>query len=183
MAPSVDSDLLLRFWAQLPDPVVVTSIAGVVLYWHSSAERLYGYRQDEAVGQPLAELLAPPEQADAEHRLLAQAIATGSARGVSVRRLKSGAVIQASIAKRTILRGDGTTDCVLSVEREVPKDLLGQYAHEMRTPLNGILGFAQLLLSEKAGALNEKQRRFATVVLDSGRDLLQRVDEVDPRTQ
>jgi PAS domain S-box-containing protein len=181
MDPSADSDLWPRLWMQLPDPMVATTIAGIVLYWHSSAERQYGYKQDEAVGRPLAELIVPLEQADAEHRLLEQAIATGSSHGVSARRPRNGAVIQASITKRAILRSDGTLDCVLSVEREVPKDLLAQYAHEMRTPLNGILGFAQLLLSEKAGALNEKQRRFATVVLDSGRDLLRRVDEVDPR--
>jgi signal transduction histidine kinase len=47
----------------------------------------------------------------------------------------------------------------------------------VRTPLNSILGFTELLLSERAGMLNDKQKRYATNVEAAGRHLLALVND------
>jgi two-component system, cell cycle response regulator DivK len=52
----------------------------------------------------------------------------------------------------------------------------GSSAHNMRCRLNGVIGFSELLLAEKAGPLNEKQRRYVTAVLTSGKELPQLLD-------
>jgi signal transduction histidine kinase len=44
--------------------------------------------------------------------------------------------------------------------------------HDLRAPLNGVLGFAKLLHNGKAGPLNDQQREFAADVLESGQALL-----------
>jgi len=49
--------------------------------------------------------------------------------------------------------------------------------HEVRTPLNSILGFTELLLNEGAGPLNEKQKRYAGNVEAAGRHLLALVND------
>jgi signal transduction histidine kinase len=51
-------------------------------------------------------------------------------------------------------------------------------SHELRTPLNGIIGFAEFLVDGKPGALNPKQKEYLGDVLNSGRHLLQLINDV-----
>ena len=52
--------------------VIATDLAGKVLFWNAVAEKVYGWKWDEAVGRPITELVVPePEQADAA-RILQQ---------------------------------------------------------------------------------------------------------------
>jgi len=53
---------------------------------------------------------------------------------------------------------------------------LSRVSHELRTPLNAILGFAQLI--EMEPGTPETQRRWSRALLDSGRHLLELVNEV-----
>jgi two-component system sensor histidine kinase/response regulator len=46
-------------------------------------------------------------------------------------------------------------------------------SHDVRQPLNGVIGFAEFLLSEKPGALNSKQKEFLGDILNGGRQLVQ----------
>jgi len=55
---------------------------------------------------------------------------------------------------------------------------LANMSHELRTPLNAILGFGQLLLSDAAGSLNERQKRYVEHILESGRHLLDIIDDI-----
>ncbi|TWA86324.1 PAS domain S-box-containing protein [Azospirillum brasilense] len=54
-------------------------------------------------------------------------------------------------------------------------EFLATMSHEMRTPLNGILGFARLLLDEE---LTSRQRHHARLVRDAGRSLLTVIEDV-----
>jgi signal transduction histidine kinase len=51
-------------------------------------------------------------------------------------------------------------------------------SHELRTPLNAIIGFSEFLIDEKPGALNPKQKEYLGDVLNSGRHLLQLINDV-----
>ena len=51
--------------------------------------------------------------------------------------------------------------------------------HDLRAPLNGVLGFAKLLHNGKAGPLNDQQREFAADVLESGHALLKVVQQLE----
>jgi len=50
--------------------------------------------------------------------------------------------------------------------------------HEMRTPLTSIIGFAELLLTERRGPLTKRQKTYITQVKDGGERLLRLVNEV-----
>ncbi|MDI6900531.1 MAG: DUF3365 domain-containing protein [Anaerosomatales bacterium] len=59
------------------------------------------------------------------------------------------------------------------------KDLfMANMSHELRTPLNSVIGFGDVLLSGLAGPLTEEQQRQIQMIRDSGRHLLELVDEV-----
>lgn len=55
---------------------------------------------------------------------------------------------------------------------------LSNMSHEFRTPLNGILGFAQMLQMNKEGTLSEKQKGWVTQIVESGSLLLSLVNDV-----
>jgi PAS domain S-box-containing protein len=57
-------------------------------------------------------------------------------------------------------------------------EFLAKMSHELRTPLNSIIGFSDMLADESFGPLNEKQRRYVTNVLTSGRQLLQLINDI-----
>jgi signal transduction histidine kinase len=51
--------------------------------------------------------------------------------------------------------------------------------HDLRTPLNGVLGFAKLLHNGRAGPLTDQQREFVADVLESGQKLLTIVQQLE----
>lgn len=55
---------------------------------------------------------------------------------------------------------------------------LAGMSHELRTPLNSIIGFSELLKFGRAGALTEKQASFVSSIWESGRHLLDLVNDV-----
>jgi signal transduction histidine kinase len=63
-------------------------------------------------------------------------------------------------------------DSSLSIER------LETISHDFRTPLNIIIGFAELLLDEVPGKINDEQRRSLNDILDSGRRLLSLLNDI-----
>jgi protein-histidine pros-kinase len=55
---------------------------------------------------------------------------------------------------------------------------LANMSHELRTPLNGIIGFSEFLIDGKTGPLTAKQKEYVTDIFDSGRHLLQLINDV-----
>jgi PAS domain S-box-containing protein len=55
-------------------------------------------------------------------------------------------------------------------------EFMSRVSHELRTPLNAILGFAQLFQADST--LDPKHRRWAEVILGSGRHMVDLVDEI-----
>ncbi len=51
-------------------------------------------------------------------------------------------------------------------------------SHELRSPLNGVIGFSGILLSGAAGALNDEQRRQIDMIRSSGYHLLTLVNDI-----
>jgi len=64
----------------------------------------------------------------------------------------------------------------LHISSEAKDRFLSGMSHELRTPLNGILGFAEFLVDGKPGVINPKQKEYLQDILDSGKRLLQLVD-------
>ncbi|HYN20666.1 MAG TPA: response regulator [Thermoanaerobaculia bacterium] len=57
-------------------------------------------------------------------------------------------------------------------------DFLAKMSHELRTPLNSIIGFSEILEDQRVGPLTDKQRRYVSNVLVSGRNLLQLINDI-----
>lgn len=57
-------------------------------------------------------------------------------------------------------------------------EFLANMSHELRTPLNSIIGFSDLLLAGNFGELNDKQTRYATNISNSGKHLLNIINDI-----
>ncbi len=55
---------------------------------------------------------------------------------------------------------------------------LANMSHELRTPLNAIIGFAEILQDQQFGTLNERQEKFAVHIADSGKHLLNLINDI-----
>jgi signal transduction histidine kinase len=64
------------------------------------------------------------------------------------------------------------------VDRPLDGDFLADLSHDLRTPLNGILGFAALLHEEKLGPLSADQKECLGDVLTSANEMLHLINEV-----
>jgi PAS domain S-box-containing protein len=67
------------------DGVILMDHEGRITEFNPAAERIFGYRRSEVLGQPLAELLIPPEMREAHWRGLARYLASGEAKLLGTR--------------------------------------------------------------------------------------------------
>ena len=57
-------------------------------------------------------------------------------------------------------------------------EFLASMSHELRTPLNAVIGFSDVLLERLFGDLNERQEEYVRDIRDSGRHLLELINEI-----
>ena len=70
------------------------------------------------------------------------------------------------------------TEQSLQDSSRLKSEFLANMSHEVRTPLNAIIGFSELLVDEKPGQLNPTQKEYLGDILNSGRHLLQLINDV-----
>lgn len=110
------SDLLAR---ENPDAIVVLLPDGRVTEWTAAAEQIFGHTSAQAIGQPLAALIAPAGQADAIAQSLAQARSEGLAVEESVRRRLDGSHVYVSVSTKAIFDAAGSLQCYLCTMKDV----------------------------------------------------------------
>jgi len=84
--------------------------------------------------------------------------------------------MEAKVAERTaILKA---TNLELARASEVKSEFLARMSHDLRTPLNAVIGFADLLLTQQVGPLTDKQQRYLGHIANAGRHLLELINDI-----
>jgi PAS domain S-box-containing protein len=102
-----------------PDAFIATDAAGVVLFWNASAERIFGYRSEEAVGQPLGELIAPLRHHGLDDSVRREADVQEVAYNEAIRRRKDGALIYVNSTTRALRDATGRVTHYFSNKSDV----------------------------------------------------------------
>ncbi|MDO8248239.1 MAG: PAS domain S-box protein, partial [Rhodoferax sp.] len=112
-------ELTEKLWAQNPDALLAIAPDGIILHWNPAAEAIFGYRQDEAVGRSLLELIVPRDHVDEEMRVQADALRQGLTVYESVRRCKDGTLVHVSVSTKAVRDADGHLAYFLSNKKDV----------------------------------------------------------------
>jgi PAS domain S-box-containing protein len=112
--------MLASVFAASLDCIVVIDERGVVLEFNPAAEAAFGYRRDEAIGQPISELIIPPQHRDAHNNGMARYVRDGGPRvvgqRVNVEAMRSdGSVFPAELALTEAYTPTGTRIFTASV--------------------------------------------------------------------
>jgi protein-histidine pros-kinase len=180
----------------VPDAIVVVDANGVIVMTNAQAEMLFGYAPRQLLGLSLEQLL--PERFRGGHaaqraRFLAQPRNRPMGAGLDLyglRRDGNEFPVEISLAPVRTVRGLFVSSAIrdasarkraeqaLQQASRLKSEFLANMSHELRTPLNGIIGFSELLVDEKAGSLNAAQKEHLQDILNSGRHLLQLINDI-----
>ena len=188
------------------DAIVSKTLDGVITSWNRGAERIFGYRAEEALGRHIT-FIIPQERRAEEDAVLAQIVRgekvdhfetvrvakdgrlVDISLTVSPVRDKSGRVIGASKIARDITerrRIEGERDALLERVQEAraeaealnrgKDEFLATLSHELRTPLNAIFGWARMLTTGQLGA--DERVRAAEVILRNATAQVQLIEDL-----
>lgn len=183
--------------------IVMFDAEGNIHACNRSAEALFGYDGETLMQQNLVTLFAPESQhvvIDYLENLKSQDIASllDHGREVLGREKKGGVIPLAMIMGRT--RPDGPNffavfrDLSHSKQGEseltqaqrlvegtanAKADMLARISHEIRTPLNAIIGFSEVMISERFGTLgNERYGEYMKDIRASGERVIAIIDDL-----
>lgn len=189
------------------DAIISNTLTGQITSWNRSAQAMFGYSAEEAIGQS-TQLLIPSEFDAAETRMLNE-LAHGQQVPAfdTVRRAKDGHLVEVSVtispihdvagrlvgaskivrdislqrqateARREIERLESENQRIQDSNR-LKSLFLANMSHELRTPLNAVIGFADLLHSGAVKPDSPKHQQFLGHISTSGRHLLNMINDV-----
>lgn len=199
----VTSDLFGALLEAAPDAMVIINQSGHIVLVNSQTHRMFGYAPAELLGKPV-ELLIPARFhgrhpahreryfGEPHFRPMGAGLELSGVRkdggefpvevSLSPLRTPQGVLVTSAIRdiseRKRFERELQEQNEQLRRARQASDGFLASMSHELRTPLNGIIGFAEFLADGKPGALNPKQKEYLQDILDSGRQLLQLINDV-----
>ncbi|MCA6106101.1 PAS domain S-box protein [Bradyrhizobium cenepequi] len=183
--------------------IVMFDAKGNINSCNRSAEALFGYDGDELVQRNLTDLFAPESQRvvlDYLESIKSESVASLLDHGrEALGRVRQGGLVPLSITMgRTRAEGPNffavfrdlsqakKSESELREARRLAEraatakaDMLARISHEVRTPLNAIIGFAEVMIGERFGALgNERYLEYMKDIRASGEHVLAIINDL-----
>jgi PAS domain S-box-containing protein len=155
--------------------------------WNPGAERIYGYRATEIIGQPFS-VLVPADRTAEVSDFVARLRRGDHIQSVeTVRRTKDGRLIDVSLTISATRDEAGRVTGFSTIARDISEskaierlkdEFIATVSHELRTPLTAIRGHLELVLDGDAGAVTPLQRDFLGVAAQNADRLRSLIDDL-----
>lgn len=149
------------------DAIIITSAKGIIEYINPAFTKLTGYYSEDVIGQN-PRILKSNQTSPQIHRQLWRTILSGNVwRGELKNKREDGSLYDADLTIAPIFNQRGQIDNFVGIQRDISKlreldrlktEFLGTAAHELRSPLTTIRGYAELLMTRSNFSLEEIQR-------------------------
>ena len=181
------------------DAIIGRTLDGLITSWNAAARRIFGYSAQEMVGQPISRLI-PAGREDEEPATL-EKMARGEhvATFDTVRRCKNGEQLHVSVTVSPVHDFAGTLVGASKIVRDISdrrrsEDALARakeaaeaasreleafsyaVAHDLRAPLRGMNGFAQVLLDTYRDKLDADGQDWLQEILLNARKMGSLID-------
>jgi PAS domain S-box-containing protein len=174
--------------------VIATDLEGRIIYWNSFAESLYGWTAKEAIGLILLDIIPVESLKEKATEILSRLMHGDSWSGEFIVQRKDGSQFPAMVTDSPIFGATGELIGVVGVsvdiserkraeeqrlqllenEREarsqaeransLKDEFLATLSHELRNPLNVILGYSEVLLRSAEARQSESLRRAIEIL-------------------
>ena len=185
------------------DAIVGKTVDGVITSWNPAAMRIYGYRAEEVVGQPMT-ILCPPDRAGEIQEILDK-IAQGErvVHQETVRRRKDGSAVHVAVTVSPIRAEDGRLIGASSIARDITEQqqvraaaelrrraddlerangtletFTYSVAHDLRAPLRALAGFSAALIEDCGDDLGEAGRGYAGRIQAASQQMAILIDDL-----
>ena len=169
--------LLASIVASCDDAIISKTPDGIITSWNNGAEAIFGYTEEEAVGQHISLLAVPGDEQDmpkiiervmrgerVDHYETRRRAKSGEVLNISLTvspiRNDSGEIIGASKIARNVTAHKKTQDALRSSEKlAVMGRMVASIAHEIKNPLESVMNLLYLLQGQN---LDPESSKFVT---------------------
>lgn len=168
------------------DAIIGLDIYGVIQTWNKGAESLYGYNEQEMIGQSI-EKITPKGQYPIIVTMLKNVASNHSEQLELERQHKKGYLIPVSVTISPIknehhqIIGISSVDRDISEQKEMARvkdEFISIVSHELRTPLTSIKGSLSLLLSDAKTHLNTKYQHLIQIAHNNCERLIRLINDI-----
>lgn len=153
------------------DAIVGKTTEGIITSWNAGAERIFGYTEEEIVGESVLRLI--PEELHHEEPVILSRMKSGQRidHYETIRRTKDGRMINVSLTISPIRNKAGDVIGISKIARDITEqkrdeqrknDFIGMASHELKTPLTSLNALIQVLQKK----LGDSDDRFVAAALD-----------------
>jgi PAS domain S-box-containing protein len=155
------------------DAVISKDLTGTVMSWNQAAERLFGYRADEMIGQPVMKLIPQDRQAE-EHSIL-EKIRRGETVDTyeTIRRRKDGTDFHVSLTISPLFDAQGNVIGASKIARDITERVQHEsvLAHS-RERLRQALQYQEAIVSHMGEGLYTVNRQGLVVSMNQAAEKL-----------
>lgn len=180
------------------DAIIGKDLDGTIISWNYGAEKIFGYLAEEVMGRNVTMLFPAEQKDDALHIL--EGIRNGDTLKMETRGLnKEGETLDLALTLSPTIDADGErigsstiawdttekkraekelvqTRIEAQAANRAKSEFLAHMSHEVHTPLNSVLGFAQILVSDPQ--LSTQHKDYVSRILEGGTQLMNLMDDI-----